>query len=83
MATVSFVTDIVPLFDAKTDIPHMAKFQTMLADYDYMSNPNNAKEVLDHLTGAVPPIMPPSPAQPWPVEKINLFKAWMDGGYQR
>ena len=83
MAIVSFATDIVPLFDPKTDVPHMAKLQIMLTDYDYMSSPDNAQDVLDHLTGAVPPIMPPPPADVWPAAKINLFKAWMDGGYQR
>ena len=52
MAAVSFASDIVPLFDPETDIPHMAKAHVMLADYDYMSNPDNARNVLDHLTGA-------------------------------
>ena len=83
MPAVSFASDIVPMFEPDTDIPHMAKLHVMLADYDYMSNPDNAQDVLDHLSGAERPIMPPPPAAPWPASKINLFKAWMDGGYQR
>ena len=54
----------------------------MLAEYAYMSNPANAKAVLDRLDGTVGPIMPPPPASPWSAANIALFKAWMAGGYQ-
>ena len=81
MAAPSFAKDILPLFDPATDIPHMAKFGVMLADHAYMSDHDNAQDVLDHLTGAQPPIMPPPPAKPWSAARIDLFKAWMDGGY--
>ena len=59
MAVVSFAKDIVPLFDTKTDVPHMAALGVRLADLRYMSDPDNAKDILDHLTGAARPIMPP------------------------
>jgi hypothetical protein len=80
MPVVSFATDILPLFSATTDIPHMAHRGVMLADYAYMSVPANAQEVLDRLTGTSGPIMPP--AQPWAATQVELFKAWMTGGYQ-
>jgi hypothetical protein len=82
MATVSFAADILPLFNKTTDIPHMARRGVMLADYSYMSVPANAQDVLDHLDGTSAPIMPPSPAQPWTPASIDLFKAWMAGGFQ-
>jgi hypothetical protein len=82
MADVSFAKDILPLFDPKTDIPHMAELGVKLADYSYMSVSANAKHVLDHLNGTSRPRMPPPPGGPWPPEKIASFKAWMDGGYQ-
>jgi len=54
----------------------------MLGQYSYMSVPANAQNVLDHLDGTTPPVMPPPPAAPWTPANINLFKAWMAGGYQ-
>jgi hypothetical protein len=82
MATVSFATDILPLFNKTTDIPHMANRGVMLADYAYMSIPANAQKVLSHLDGSVPPIMPPKPAAPWTESNIALYRAWMTGGFQ-
>jgi hypothetical protein len=82
MATVSFAADILPLFDAKTDIPHMAKGGVMLAEYSYMSVPANAQAVLERLGGTSGPVMPPPPASPWSAAQIALFKSWMAGGYQ-
>lgn len=81
MATVSFAADILPLFTT-TDISHMQGFGVMLGQYSYMSVPANAQNVLDHLDGTTPPLMPPPPASPWTTDQINLFKAWMAGGYQ-
>jgi hypothetical protein len=82
MPVVSFAQDVVPLFDPNTDVPHMAEFGVSLTDYSYMSDPGNAQNILDHLTGAQRPVMPPPPAGPWPADKINVFKAWMAGGRQ-
>lgn len=82
MATVSFANDILPLFNPKTDIPHMARRRVMLADYAYMSVPANAQDVLDHLDGTKAPLMPPRPEEPWSTEKIALFREWIAGGYQ-
>ena len=82
MATVSFAKDIVPLFDPTTDVPHMARAGFLLADHAYMSNPAHAQAVLDRLNGKGGRIMPPPPAAPWSQDRIALFKAWIDGGYQ-
>ncbi|HEY1426720.1 MAG TPA: hypothetical protein VGF50_08620 [Caulobacteraceae bacterium] len=82
MAAVSFAHDIVPLFKKDTDVPHMADLGVPLTDYAYMSDPDNAQNVLDHLTGAKRPAMPPPPAARWPAAWIDLFKSWMAGGYQ-
>jgi hypothetical protein len=82
MAVISFAKDIVPLFDPATDIPHMAKRGVLLADYAYMSDPGNARDILDHLDGTAAPLMPPKPASPWSAENITLFKAWIAGGRQ-
>jgi hypothetical protein len=82
VADVSFATDIVPLFDPNTDIPHMARRGVKLADYAYMSVPANAQDVLDRVDGTKAPLMPPKPAQPWSAANIAVFKAWMAGGYK-
>ena len=82
MASPSFAKDILPLFDSATDIPHMARFGVMLADYGYMSDPANAQDVLGRLSGAGGPVMPPPPAKPWSPAQIALMRAWIDGGYQ-
>jgi hypothetical protein len=79
---VSFAADILPLFSTTTDIPHMARVDVMLANYNYMSVPANAQNVLDHLDGTKAPLMPPKPDGPWSLDQIALFKAWMTGGYQ-
>lgn len=82
MAVISFAADILPLFSASTDIPHMAQMGVMLAEYSYMSVPANAQKVLDRLNGTTHPIMPPPPAKPWTEANIALFQAWIAGGYQ-
>jgi hypothetical protein len=82
MSAVSFANDILPLFSKTTDIPHMADFGVMLAEYSYMSVPANAQAVLDSLDGTTQPIMPPKPAPPWTPKNIQLFRDWIAGGYQ-
>jgi hypothetical protein len=78
--TVSFMTDILPLFTS-TDIEHMSFAGVSLDDYAYMSQPANADAVYERVsTGTMPPR--DSGEQPWPQEKVQLFKAWMDGGYE-
>jgi hypothetical protein len=79
---VSFEQDILPLF-TQTDIEHMQRMGVELNDYSYMRAPDNAMKVYDQLSSKK---MPPSVgggAGPWSDTNINLFKSWIDGGYQR
>ena len=77
----SFHNDILPLF-TKIDIDHMARAGVLLDNYDYMKTPSHAAAVYGRLTGETGPVMPPPPAAPWTKAQIELFKSWMDGGFQ-
>jgi len=72
---VSYKTDILPLFRAK-DIACMTPRGILLNDYAYMSQPANAQNVLDHLTGDSQPQMPLG-GPFWTADQISLFKTWM------
>ena len=76
---VSFQTDILPLFTSM-DIEHMSRDDVLLDDYSYMSRPENATKVHTMVADGT---MPPSSSgeQPWPEDKVELFKQWMDEGY--
>jgi hypothetical protein len=79
MVTVSFKSDILPLFTPK-DIDHMQGFGVELDSYDYMKQSGNAKSVYFQVSsGSMPP--PDSGEDPWSEDKVALFKEWMDGGY--
>ena len=76
--TVSFRTDIVPLFTSM-DIDHMSALGTKLDDYSFMSQPDKASLVYEVVSsGKMPPGS--SGEQPWSPDKVQLFKAWIDGG---
>jgi hypothetical protein len=78
--TISFKTDILPLFTS-VDIAHMSSLGALLDDYAFMSQPANASGVYQQVSsGKMPPGS--SGEQPWSPDKVRLFKAWMDGGYQ-
>ena len=79
--SVSFQTDILPLFTSM-DVEHMGRVGLSLDDYSRMSQPAIASAVYKAVSNG---IMPPSDSgeQPWSGDKVQLFKAWMDGGYQR
>jgi hypothetical protein len=77
---VSFKTDILPLFTSM-DVEHMRPMGVLLDDYSYLSQPANASGVYNAVSsGSMPP--GPSGEQPWSQDTVQLFKAWMDGGYQ-
>jgi hypothetical protein len=78
--TVSFKADILPMFTTM-DIEHMSHAGFPLDDYSYMSQPAHAKRVYETVsTGAMPPS--DSGEEPWSEDEVQLFKAWVDGGYQ-
>ena len=76
---VSFQTDTLPLFTS-VDIDHMSRGDVLLDDYSNMSRPQNAAKVHEMVADGT---MPPSSSgeQPWPEDKVELFKQWMDEGY--
>lgn len=72
--TLSFVTDIRPLFRDE-DIQCMEPSGVRLDDPAWMCTAANAQSVYDQVaTGAMPP------DAPWPPDRVSLFKKWMDAG---
>ena len=87
-AVVTYYGDILPLF-RPMDIQCMRKVMVppdpnphsvLLANYQWLSTPANAQLVLDHLTGDAIPQMPFGGPY-WSRNNIDLFKAWMQGGF--
>jgi len=77
--SLSFQTDILPLFTSM-DIEHMSALGAFLDEYSFMSQPHNASLVYDVVSsGKMPPSTSGEPR--WSQEKVQLFKAWIDGGY--
>lgn len=74
-ASVSFQNDILPLF-RQQDIDCMSGFGVLLNDYTYMSQPANAQNVYDHLTGTATPRMPMGGPY-WTADQLALFNTWM------
>jgi hypothetical protein len=75
----SFATDIRPLFRDDPDVAHM-KPDLDLSNYADVKN--NADLIYGTLNG-IPVLMPPTESGgPWPTEKIELFKKWIDEGCQ-
>lgn len=70
----SFVTDIRPLF-REGDVDCMKRFGVELDDAAWMCAAANAQSVYDCVAdGSMPP------GEPWPAERVALFKGWMDAG---
>jgi hypothetical protein len=85
--TPSFAVDVRPMF-RPTDLNCMGNVGVFLGDYDYMSDPAgnadhpdyaNARAVLDRLSGAMTPRMPPGGPY-WGEVQISVLKAWIDAG---
>jgi hypothetical protein len=71
----SFATDIRPLFRSE-DIDCMRSMGVDLDDPAWMSVAANAQSVYSTLAdGSMPP------DDPWPKDRVSLFKQWMDAGY--
>jgi hypothetical protein len=71
----SFAADIRPLFRGD-DIDCMKPMGVDLDDSAWMCVPENAQLVYGTLAeGSMPP------GEPWPADRVALFKKWMDAGY--
>lgn len=70
----TYAHDIRPLF-RDGDITCMTKRGVMLGDVNWMCVPANANKVYGALSSG---FMPPDGT--WPPNRLNLFKAWIDGG---
>ncbi len=78
--SVSFERDIRPLF-RPVDIEHMSGMDVPLDDYSFMSDPQNAQNVLEFLNGKKQPQMPPG-GPFWSEDQLSLFARWMEQGCQ-
>jgi hypothetical protein len=77
---VTFEREIRPLF-TDMDIAHMKGFGVLLDDFGYMRDPAHAQQILNRVsTGSMPPRRSGEP--PWSPEDVQLFRDWIDGGYQ-
>jgi len=75
---VSFAQDIRQLF-TDMDIAHMKVAGVLLDDFEYMRDPAHAQKVLDTVsTGAMPPRSSGEP--PWPPDRVQLFRDWINAG---
>ena len=71
---ISFATDIRPLF-REEDIDCMKSMGIDLGDSAWMCVPTNAQSVYGVVAdGSMPP------DEPWPADRVGLFKQWMDAG---
>ena len=70
----SFEKDIRPLF-REGDIDCMTPIGIALDDPAWMCVPANAQSVYAAVADSSMP-----PGEPWPEDRVALFKAWMDAG---
>jgi hypothetical protein len=71
----SFAADIRPLF-RNEDIDCMKSMGIDLDDPVWMCVPANAQDVYRTVAdGSMPP------DEPWPADRVALFRSWMDAGY--
>ncbi|HEV2861019.1 MAG TPA: hypothetical protein VGX48_08440 [Pyrinomonadaceae bacterium] len=76
--TIGFENDIKPLFTG-LDRDHMS-FMFDLWSYDDVKV--NAADIYDAVSKGRMPPPPPEADGPWSQDKIDKFRAWMDGGFQ-
>ena len=76
MPPVSFDKDIKPLI-TETDRGHML---FMFDLWSYGDVKDNADDIHDSVSSGRMP--PPQAGGPWSKDKVDLFKQWMDDGYQ-
>ena len=73
MPQVSYETDIKPLM-TEADHNHM---EFMFDLWSYKDVKDNADDIYDAVSNGRMP-----PGGPWSKDKVDLFKQWMDDGYQ-
>jgi hypothetical protein len=73
-ADLTYSHDIRPLF-RDTDIACMVPRGKHLDDVTWMCTPTNAQQVFNAVSAHRMP-----PGDPWPPERVALFKQWMDQG---
>ena len=76
MPQVSFDKDIKPLI-TETEREHML---FMFDLWSYGEVKDNADDIHDSVSSGRMP--PPQAGGPWSKDKVDLFKQWMDDGYQ-
>ena len=76
MAQLSFDKDIKPLI-TETDRGHML---FMFDLWSYGEVKDNADDIHDAVSNGRMP--PPRAGGPWSKDKVDLFKQWIDDGYQ-
>ena len=72
----SFVSDIRPLFRDSPDVDSMQGYGLDLSSYDDVKT--KASEIYARLADGSMPC-----DEPWPKERLALFKTWMDDGCPR
>jgi hypothetical protein len=78
--TVSFASDIKPLFTAM-DRDHMLNEVGMFDLWSYDDVKTNANAIYRAVkNGSMPP--PGDGEDRWPASQVDTFKQWMDGGFQ-
>ncbi len=75
---VSFERDVRPMF-REMDVQHMRGFGVLLDDYAYMSQRENAENVLGFLNGREQPQMPPG-GPFWDSGQLDRLSRWIAEG---
>ena len=70
----SFANDIRPLFRDSPDVDSMQGYGLDLSSYEEVKG--RASEIYARLTAGSMPC-----DEPWPSERLLLFKRWMDEGF--
>lgn len=73
--TLSFATDIRPLFRDEPDVKTMKRMGLDLSSYDEVKA--NAEGIYARLEDGSMPC-----DSPWPKDQVSLFKRWIDEGMQ-
>jgi hypothetical protein len=73
-------TNTIKGYFTQTDVNHMKLVQPQLDLSDYTSTKDNAVLVYNRLIDKERPMPPKSTGGPWPQEKIDNFRKWIEAG---